>query len=118
MLTYEPTRPAFILQVSICSTNLKHMLDQRERARSIASAKVTFSEPNRADDVSPAHMSAFKPSERSIKFRDTVIELTCFDFPVAANHPGPRGIARERLECERLFAALHPAFGIALLDVC
>src|SRR5439155_16009228 len=114
---HQPTRAALEQAIACGSARRENIIDQRPGARPIAAAQMALGEPHRADDVSKAHSRILEPRERLAKFGDAFVDAAGSDFPVTANCPGPRGIARDGLERQRFVAALQSAFDVASLDV-
>src|SRR5438270_2312902 len=95
----------------------EHALDQGPGTRAVAAAEIAFGKPDRTYRMSPAHVGTLEPGKAFTQLRDTLIEPASFDFPITEDHPGPRGVARQRCERQRFIAAFQASLNVALLNM-
>jgi hypothetical protein len=105
-LPHQPTRPAFIMKIARRPACAEQVFDQGSGHSIIAAAEVALRKPNGANHMSPAHARTLKPGKTLAQFRDPLIRVADFDFSVTANYTGPRDVARDGCQRQRLVAAL------------
>src|ERR1700732_103781 len=105
------------MEVACRPAGREHALDQGPGTLPVAAAEIAFGKPDRTDRMGPAHVRTLEPGEAFTQLRDALVEPAGFDFPVTADHPGPRRVARQRYEGQRFIAAFQAPLNVALLNM-